>query len=258
MKHHYTFGDSDAAADRLTLLARAFEPSSSRLLRTLAPRAPRRALDLGCGPGHTTALVQQTLGAPETWGFDSSERMVALAGSRFCKISFAIQDVTAVPFPVADVDAFYARYLLTHLAAPREVLHACAKAAGKGARFVIEENCSLQSADPTFVEYYGALARMHAHYGQDMHVGQNLARIAAGTRWRVERFEQTPIPVEAAVMARLHAMNVRTWRSDPFAASTFRAAHIDTMTHDLDDVAAGRRRAPEVTCVMGQIILALA
>jgi trans-aconitate 2-methyltransferase len=259
MKDHYTFGDSDAAADRLTVLAGAFEPSSARLLQSLAPLEPTRALDLGCGPGLTTALVHRTLGARETWGLDASHHLIALARSRFGnEMSFAIQDVTLLPFPVADVDAFYARYLLTHLATPRDVLNACAVAARPGARFVIEENCSLQSVDPTFVDYYRHVSQMHAHYGQDMYVGERLASLAAGTPWRVERFERTRIALDGRVMARLHAMNVRTWRSDPFATNTFRVTHIDAMTSELDEVAGGLREAPEVTCVMGQIVLALA
>jgi SAM-dependent methyltransferase len=259
MKDHYTFGDSNAAADRLTLLAHAFEPSSARLLESLAPLERARALDLGCGPGLTTVLLHRTLRARETWGLDASHRLIALARSQFGgEISFAIHDVTSFPFPVADVDAFYARYLLTHLAIPRDVLNACAMAARPEARFVIEENCSLQSVDPTFVEYYRHVSQMHAHYGQDMYVGERLASLAKETPWRVERFERTRIALDSRVMARLHAMNVRTWRSDPFATSTFSAAHIDMMTSELDEVAGGHRNAPEVTCMMGQIVLSLA
>jgi len=36
---HYTFGDTDTAAERLRLLARVFEPSSSRLLAHSKPPA---------------------------------------------------------------------------------------------------------------------------------------------------------------------------------------------------------------------------
>jgi trans-aconitate 2-methyltransferase len=128
--------------------------------------------------------------------------------------------------------------------------------ARKGARFAIEENCSLDSSDPLFVGYYRRVAQMHGHYGQDMYVGESLARLAEGTPWKVERFARTPIALEGRVMARLHAINVRSWRSDPFAAKAFSAADIDAMTSELDEVAAGGRAAPEVRCVMGQLVLA--
>jgi trans-aconitate 2-methyltransferase len=58
-------------------------------------------------------------------------------------------------------------------------------------------------------------------------------------------------------MARLHAINVRTWRHDPFAAATFDPAEIDAMTAALEAVATGKRSAPSVTCVMAQMVLRL-
>jgi trans-aconitate 2-methyltransferase len=258
MEHHYTFGDNDAAADRLTLLARAFESSSARLLGSLARPSPVRAVDLGCGPGFTTRLLHRTLGAGQTWGLDASERLVARARAQFGgELSFAVQDVTSAPFPVTDVDAFYARYLLTRLASPRDVLAACALAGRRGSVLVLEENCGLLSVDPLFEGYYRRLARMHAHYGQNMFVGERLPELAAGTPWRVERFERSRIALDAQIMARLHAMNVRTWRTDPFAIAAFRAAELDAMTAQLDDVVDGRRAAPGVTCLMGQMVLCL-
>jgi trans-aconitate 2-methyltransferase len=258
MEPHYTFGDTDAAADRLVLLARAFESSSARLLGSLMCPAPARAVDLGCGPGFTTRLLHRTLGAGQTCGLDASERLVRRARAHFGdELSFAVQDVTSTPFPVANVDAFYARYLLTHLASPRDVLRACEAAGRRGSVLVLEENCALQSPDPLFEGYYGCVAQLHSHYGQNMFVGERLPQLAAGTSWRVERCERTRIVLEARIMARLHAMNVRSWRTDPFAIAAFRAAELDAMTAELDDVADGRRAAPEVTCLMGQIVLSL-
>ncbi len=260
MKDRYTFGDNDRAADRLTLLARAFAPSSVHLLERVRPPRPPRVVDLGCGPGYTTALAHRALGARETWGLDASERLVARARAEFgagSTLEFAVHDVTESPFPVSGVDVFYARYLLTHLAAPRVVLDACAVAAGRDSRLVLEDNCSLESRDPLFAIYYQRVRTMHAHYGQDMFVGERLPEIAAGTRWAVVRFERTRIDLDGRVMAQLHALNVRTWRSDPFATSAFDAAEIDAMARALDDVAGGVRSAPRVTCTMGQALLRL-
>jgi hypothetical protein len=90
-----------------------------------------------------------------------------------------------------------------------------------------------------------------------MFVGERLVELAAGTSWRVERFERARIVLDARIMARLHAMNVRSWRTDPFAIAAFSAAELDAMTAELDDVAEWRRAAPEVTCLMGQVVLSL-
>ncbi len=264
MKDRYTFGDNDRAADRLTLLARAFAASSAHLLERVRPSRPPRVVDLGCGPGYTTALAHRALGARETWGLDASERLVARARAEFgtrsthgANVEFVVHDVTEAPFPVSGVDVFYARYLLTHLAAPRVVLDACAAAAGGDSWLVLEDNCSLESRDPLFATYYERVRTMHAHYGQDMFVGERLPEIAAGTCWALVRFERTRIDLDGRVMAQLHALNVRTWRSDPFAASAFDTAEIDAMAGALDDVANGVRSAPRVTCTMGQAVLRL-
>jgi trans-aconitate methyltransferase len=257
MSNRYTFGDNDAAADRLVLLARAFEPSSARFLERVPVQGAVRAVDLGSGPGYTTALLHGTLGVRETWGLDASERLVARGRATFTSLTFAVHDITAAPYPVADVDAFYARYLFTHIATPAAVFDAAAAAASPGAVFAVEDNCALDSPDPLFADYYARVRAMHAHYGQNMFVGERLPEIAAKTRWTVERFERTRIDLDARVMARLHAINVSTWRHDPFAASAFEVADLDAMAAGLEAVARGERDAPQVTCVMGQMVLRL-
>jgi trans-aconitate 2-methyltransferase len=261
MKDRYTFGDNDAAADRLVLLARAYEPSSVSFLETVRPPVERGAplaVDLGAGPGYTTDLLHRTIGARETWGLDASERLVARARAAFdAPLTFAVHDVTEAPYPIGGVDVFYARYLFTHIASPASVLEAAAASAAAGATFVIEDNCALESPDPLFTDYYGRVRTMHAHYGQNMFVGERLPELAGGTRWTIERFARTRIDLDARVMARLHAINVGTWRHDPFAASAFDAAELDAVASALEAVAAGERSAPDVVCTMGQMVLRL-
>ena len=57
----YIFGDTDTAGLRLKLLADVYESSSGEFLRSLKLVRPQLCIDLGCGPGYTTELVQQTL-----------------------------------------------------------------------------------------------------------------------------------------------------------------------------------------------------
>jgi trans-aconitate methyltransferase len=78
----YTFGDSDLAAERMALVAQVFEPSSRALLARAVPAGTGIALDLGCGPGHTTRMVADVSRPRRTLGVDGSERYVELAGRR--------------------------------------------------------------------------------------------------------------------------------------------------------------------------------
>jgi SAM-dependent methyltransferase len=257
MDSHYTFGDSQLAADRLSLLAVAFEASSERLLASVREPGLRCVIDLGCGPGHTTELLQRTLEPRATWGLDRSRRLIerARASARLSNVHFAVHDTTVAPYPVGDADVIYARYLLNHIADPSSVLRACATATHQGARLVLEENCALESRDPLFAAYYRRLEAMQHHYGQDMYVGARLTALAAGSAFDVERFERTPLLLDARVMARLHAMNLRSWAQDPFAIRTFDARELAAMTQAFDAVADGLCCAAPVTCIMGQAVL---
>ena len=89
----YTYGDSDLAGDRLALVARLFRPTSEAFLRAASPREPDVAVDLGCGPGHTTALVHETAGARRTVGVDRSELFARRARDRVPDLGFIAADV---------------------------------------------------------------------------------------------------------------------------------------------------------------------
>ena len=57
-------------------------------------------------------------------------------------------------------------------------------------------------------------------------------------------------------MARLHAMNIHTWRHDS-AARAFDPAEIDRLSEALQDLAADATTAAHVTYTMGEMVLAL-
>jgi trans-aconitate 2-methyltransferase len=115
----YTYGDSPRAAERLALVASTFEPTSRAFIAKAAPRQPRLAVDLGCGPGHTTSLLAEVTGASKTVGLDSSASYVSLATESAPQgVTFGVHDATVVPFPVRSIDVIYARLLLAHLREP--------------------------------------------------------------------------------------------------------------------------------------------
>src|SRR5262245_19728996 len=129
--NRYTFGDGPVAADRLALLAATYEPSSARLLRMCASLAPRRAIDLGCGPGYSTRLLHAVVAPAATVGIDSSADHIARArASAPPGVDYAVHDVTAVPLPgEPPPDLHYSRFLLMHLRDPARALAGWAAAA---------------------------------------------------------------------------------------------------------------------------------
>jgi trans-aconitate 2-methyltransferase len=254
--NHYTFGDTDLAVERLRLLAEVFEPSSRRFLSRLALPAGGIVLDLGCGPGYTTELLQTTLRPARTIGLEKSARLVALARAR-CQadLHFVEHDVLQTPFPAPLADVVYVRFLVTHLHEPERALRSWADAVRGAGRLVIEETAALSSADHTFSRYYALVERMQAHYGQRLYVGATLPEACDDSAWTIERNENAPLELDAQAMARLHALNIRSWGSDAFVRQADAAQEVELLAAALDAVASGRCPAPPVVCTLKQLVL---
>jgi trans-aconitate 2-methyltransferase len=78
----YTFGDNEQASARLRLLSQVYEPETRELLQSGPARNCRLAVDLGCGPGWSTCLVNDVLKPARTFGLDSSESYITEARQR--------------------------------------------------------------------------------------------------------------------------------------------------------------------------------
>src|SRR5580693_3011189 len=75
-KDNYTFGDNDLASARLRRLAEIYEPETRELLQDSGVRTPHLAVDLGCGPGWSTSLLQEVLNPDCTVGLDASKHYI--------------------------------------------------------------------------------------------------------------------------------------------------------------------------------------
>ena len=253
-REHYTFGDGATAADRLALLAAVFEPSSARLLRLLGYLQPRQAVDLGCGAGWSTRLVHAVLAPARTLGLERSPEQVARARAMAPPgVEYLAHEVTEVPFPGQRPDFLYSRFLLTHLRDPEQAVAAWGRAAAERAVLVLEETADIASDHPAFARYYQLVDQLQAAYGQRLRVGATLAGPFAG--WTTELSLLSPLSLPASRMARLHALNVASWREDAYARATFDGAELDRLAARLGAIAAGAEAAPPVRLVMRQLVL---
>lgn len=253
----YTFGDSSIAEVRLRRLAELFAPSSEELLRTVEPPSCKRILDAGCGLGLTTTLLARVFPAASSiTGLEASERFAAVAARQDAdaRVRIDCRDVTAVPLPGAPFDLIYARFLLTHLADPVTALRSWLGAASPCGRLVCEELAALTSGDPLVQRYYEIVAAMQAHYGQRFDIGRVLGALAAEAGWRVERFTTRRLTLDVARLLELHALNVRSWRTDPYIRAHCADDEIENITRRLDDASSGSADAPEVDYVVGQLV----
>jgi trans-aconitate 2-methyltransferase len=244
--NHYTFGSGSLASQRLRRLAEAYDPETRLLLADVEPGLGL-ALDLGCGPGWSTERLHALARPARTVGLDGASSYIDEARTRAPRgIEYQVHDVMVTPFPCDAADVLLCRFLLTHLARPQAALRAWATVARPGARLFVHETARLTSDHPTLELYYACVAKMQSHYGQSLHVGADLEAHFDPRQWRIVRSEVIARAKPARVMAELHLMNLRTWRSDPFARGHFAPQTLQELERDLERIAAGHETAADV------------
>jgi SAM-dependent methyltransferase len=246
----YTFGDSAVAGDRLALLASVFETSSTALLESAGPSATAAAVDLGCGPGFTTALVARVTGARRTVGLDASEAFVARARATHDdpSIEFAVHDVAHTPLPDPPADLIHARFLLAHLPDPQYRLASWSSQLARGGRLVCDETERIDTDLAPFMRYERLGRAMVAQRGADLQVGRTLrdADPPAGTR--LVHSACTEIRPSTATVAAIYGMNFATWRHEPFVVDTVPALELDALADALAELQGSTGEGELVFC----------
>lgn len=252
----YTFGDSDRARERLGWLAVAYEQASRAFLVERAPKRPEHAVDLGCGPGYTTELLHEVASAARTTGIDSSPRHIEAATARTTPgVSYVVHDVLRAPYPVASAELIFCRHLLTHLGAPKQALDVFGELAKPAGLLLVQETEVLESEHPILARYYECVSAMQAAHGQRTQIGVELEAACAGSPFRVEHSSVRMLAQDARLMARLHRMNLATWRSEPRATALFDQALLDGLDEGLGRIESGVETAPPVRNGLRELVL---
>lgn len=233
----YNLGDSDLAAERLALVARVFEPAMRAFLERSAPRHPRLALDLGCGPGHTTEIVAEVAEAERTIGLDISEKFLAQARGRTGeRLEFIRHDVTTVPFPIRPADLIFARLLVSHLPGPERQVARWAGELAPGGALLCDEVERIESRLEPFSRYMALVEARFRASGGDLYVGSRLDAVRAGNGFRrrsSDLVRVAPLTADAAAMARLNLHVMRSaGRLEGFATP----AELDQIECGLDEL----------------------
>jgi SAM-dependent methyltransferase len=229
----YAFGDTDLARERLALVADTFAGPTRALLRELPGSGYRYIIDMGCGPGFTTACLRDAIPHSFTTGIDSSAAMVEAARARVPDAFFTVGDVTAeLTLPAHLV---YARLLLGHLPDPQAALARWTVPLRVGGLVVCEEPVRYVSDDPLFARYEAAVTAAVAARGATLWAGPVLDDDPPGCRRVVDRVVEHPVAATRA--AAMFWRNAVTWGGEPDLVDELRAVErsdrVDTVMWEL-------------------------
>jgi SAM-dependent methyltransferase len=196
----YTFGDSALARERLGFVAAAFEQPTRALLDDVPGQFRRYVIDLGCGPGYTTALLAEKFGLAQVTGYDASPAMLEEARERVPRAWFVKADVTKPLLLPADI--VYGRLLLGHLPEPAHVLDTWAAALRPGNGILVcEEPVRYRSDEPAFARYEEIVTDVVARTGATLWAASILDATPEGCSRVLDRVIEHPVPAgHAAAM----------------------------------------------------------
>ncbi|HEY6317050.1 MAG TPA: methyltransferase domain-containing protein [Acidimicrobiia bacterium] len=234
----YTFGDDERAVRRLQLLSDVLAASSVALLDAWTTPSPALAVDLGSGPGHSTALVATCSRAGRTVGLDQSARFVAEAATRYPTLEFLVHDVTTVPLPTKPPQLLYARLVLAHLVEPVAVVRRWANELPVGGRLLVEEMEWIDAPPGVLAEYETRVRAVVAAQGAPMAAGPLLADLDDAHDWHVVENVVDAVSVPVAVAAQIYGLNLEGWRRDPYAVERYLPGELDALADGLADLAA--------------------
>jgi SAM-dependent methyltransferase len=139
---HYLIRGGSAGRERLRVLGRAMQPTTSALLERAGVGTGLRCLDVGCGGGDVTRDLARLVGpSGSAVGVDIDATKIDLACAEsdgFANVDFRVGDITR-GIGDGQYDVVYARFVLTHLRDPSGALGHMRDALRPGGRLIVED-----------------------------------------------------------------------------------------------------------------------
>jgi trans-aconitate 2-methyltransferase len=139
-----------------------FNAQRTRPAQDLAARteieAPRRVIDLGCGPGNSTAVVSQRWPQAAVTGIDSSPDMIAAARRSSSNVTWEIGDIGSWSSP-EPFDVVFSNAALQWVPNHRDVLPKIVAQVGPGGAFAFQVPANFDAAGHRLIREIGASSR---------------------------------------------------------------------------------------------------
>jgi 2-polyprenyl-3-methyl-5-hydroxy-6-metoxy-1,4-benzoquinol methylase len=182
----YTITGGEQGKRRLNLLAEIFQPTTLRLLEDAGLRSGGRCLDLGCGGGHVALDMARIVG-PDGFvtGLDFDPQIVELArqdakDAGIGNVEYHVAD--AQTFDGGPFDLIYARFLLSHLCEPENLLARMRQLTRPGGRIVLEDidmsGSYCHPHDPAHAQSVELYTKAVRRGGGDADLGRRIPAIA--------------------------------------------------------------------------------
>lgn len=137
---------------------------AAELLARVALQAPRRAVDLGCGPGNSTELLVQRYPQAEVVGTDNSPAMIEAARKRLPAVRFELSDINQWQ-PRSPADLVYSNATLQWLPDHEQLMPRLFAAVAPGGAFAVQMPDNLDEPSHRLMRETAAEPRFAAHIG---------------------------------------------------------------------------------------------
>jgi SAM-dependent methyltransferase len=179
--NEYILGVNEDERTRLLAQAELHAPEARVLLDRVGVAPGWRTIDVGCGPLGVLDLLAERVGPTGTVvGLDRDERMLAMAARSLAERE--LQHVRLVQAPADETgvsesfDLCHARLVLVHAPNPSEVVAEMVAITRPGGWVALEEidwiSWVCEPPHPAFERLVGALTRVWARAGLDVHIGR--------------------------------------------------------------------------------------